>query len=108
MSDYSSIKSVLESKLINLQKRGQDLLKDKSRSGQGLSKDSEEQVTAMENDEVVDALDNQAISEIKLIEAALDRIEKNQFGICERCEEEIPFARLEVQPTSPYCVECAE
>ena len=38
--------------------------------------------------------------------AALDRLEENRYGICERCGDEIPFARLRVMPMSVHCVGC--
>ena len=40
------------------------------------------------------------------IDAALERLAKGEYGICVRCEEEIPPRRMEVRPFSRYCVEC--
>lgn len=40
------------------------------------------------------------------IEGGLRRIETGSFGICFYCEEEIPFARLEADPTNTRCVKC--
>ncbi len=42
------------------------------------------------------------------IEGGLRRIDMEQFGNCFYCEEEIPFARLEADPTHTRCVKCAE
>ena len=44
-----------------------------------------------------------ALSEI---DAALQRLEKNSYGICQRCAEPIPWARLEVLPMSRLCTPC--
>lgn len=44
---------------------------------------------------------------LKRIDAALLRIERGDFGYCMQCGEEIPKARLLVDPTSPSCVKCA-
>lgn len=41
------------------------------------------------------------------IERALKKIEKSTYGICESCGDEIPVARLEILPSTRYCVECA-
>ena len=38
---------------------------------------------------------------------ALQRIEDNKFGQCERCGSEIPKARVDAIPFTPYCIDCA-
>ncbi len=40
------------------------------------------------------------------IDAALDRLAQDQYGICVRCGEEIAARRMEVRPFSRYCIEC--
>ena len=42
------------------------------------------------------------------IEAALERLEEGEFGICQGCGEHIPQRRLEALPWARYCVSCAE
>ena len=41
------------------------------------------------------------------IEAALRRIEENDYGICQECGEDIATARLEADPAVLLCIECA-
>jgi RNA polymerase-binding transcription factor DksA len=50
-----------------------------------------------------------AEAEIRLeeIERAFARIERETYGACDACGEEIPHTRLLAVPTSPYCVSCA-
>jgi DnaK suppressor protein len=64
----------------------------------------------------IDALQGQAMSqeqrrrrvvELQRIEAALRRIEENEYGYCLRCGEPIAFQRLEVDPANPLCIRCA-
>ncbi len=43
---------------------------------------------------------------LKKIDEALDRMDKNLYGICERCEEEIPFPRLKARPVTTLCINC--
>ncbi|AMV71153.1 hypothetical protein JCM30471_29910 [Desulfuromonas carbonis] len=43
---------------------------------------------------------------VRDIDAALERIESGDYGICLRCEEEIAPRRLDVRPFSRYCIEC--
>jgi DnaK suppressor protein len=42
------------------------------------------------------------------IEKALQRIESGNFGICEKCEEEISLKRLEARPVTTLCIRCKE
>ena len=40
------------------------------------------------------------------IEDALARMQDGTFGICEVCEEEIDFKRLEARPVTTLCINC--
>ncbi len=40
------------------------------------------------------------------IDAALRSIEKGRYGICERCDQAIEVARLEVKPDATLCLTC--
>lgn len=41
------------------------------------------------------------------IAAATRRLESGIYGQCELCGKEIPKARLQATPYTPYCIECA-
>lgn len=43
---------------------------------------------------------------INKIKDALERIESNQFGICDDCGEEIGEARLRARPVTTQCIDC--
>ena len=43
---------------------------------------------------------------LKKIDEALERMNKNTYGICERCEEEIPYQRLKARPVTTLCIAC--
>ena len=43
---------------------------------------------------------------IKKIKLALDRIEDNIFGVCEKCGEDISIARLKARPVTTRCIDC--
>ena len=45
---------------------------------------------------------------LKKIDKALQRIETGNFGICERCEDEISAKRLEARPVTTLCIRCKE
>jgi len=42
------------------------------------------------------------------IAAALDRLDADTFGTCERCGNTIPEGRLQAVPYASYCVRCQE
>lgn len=44
--------------------------------------------------------------ELQDINNALERIEKNEYGICKYCKKPIKKERLLARPTSSSCVEC--
>jgi DnaK suppressor protein len=43
---------------------------------------------------------------LKLIDAALDRLNSGDFGLCGECGERISDKRLKALPWAAYCVEC--
>jgi DnaK suppressor protein len=45
---------------------------------------------------------------LRLIQAALDRIENSSFGICVSCENPIQPKRLEAVPWTRLCIQCQE
>ena len=40
------------------------------------------------------------------VEIALEKIEKGNYGVCERCGKPIPKPRLQLVPEARYCVDC--
>jgi DnaK suppressor protein len=43
---------------------------------------------------------------VRMIEAALARIQRGAFGVCIECGDEIDLRRLEAVPWTPYCLRC--
>jgi len=46
--------------------------------------------------------------QLTLVEEALKRIERRQFGNCLSCGQAIPEKRLEVEPWARHCIRCQE
>ena len=69
--------------------------------------DSQDVVSFVENDEVLEGLEDAARTEIRMIRAALQRIEDGTYGVCVSCGEDIAPGRLEALPATPLCVKCA-
>jgi len=40
------------------------------------------------------------------IDAALERLERGEYGVCAECGEEIDPQRMKVRPFSRFCIEC--
>jgi DnaK suppressor protein len=51
---------------------------------------------------------NQQLAELNDIEAALDRIKDESYGICAMCDEYIAIGRLRAKPFAKYCTPCRE
>jgi len=43
-----------------------------------------------------------------LVEEALNRIDRGEYGYCQQCGEDVALKRLEVQPWARHCVRCQE
>ena len=65
----------------------------------------------------MDALQEQAMAieverrrevELARIDSALKRLDEGEYGYCVSCGEPIALKRLELDPATPVCVECAE
>ena len=102
---YQKLKTELEGRLAVLQTRLASIKRDASHSYSG---DSAEQAQERENDEVVDAIGNETAQSIRVIQAALERIENGSYGVCGTCGEDIGQGRLEAVPEATCCVNCAE
>ena len=74
----------------------------------GYEADSKERAKQLEDNEVVDALGNEAREEIAKITAALQRIDNGDFGICVECGLPIEEGRIKAYPYADECIECAE
>ena len=102
---YEELKRELEQRLADLQARLSSIKKDVTKPHSG---DSAEQAQERENDEVVDAIGNETALSIKVIQAALARIENGTYGQCDSCGESIGAARLKAIPEATRCVDCVE
>ncbi len=74
----------------------------------GSDADSKERAKQFEDNEVVDALGNEAREELAKISAALQRLDSDEYGLCAECGLAIEAGRLKVYPYADECIECAE
>ncbi len=104
-STLSDLRASLEQERSNLQER----LNEMGLSGGALSFDQNfadsSQVTAERGE--VEALAGSLRESLNDVEAALAKLDKGTYGICEGCGQPIAPARLEAKPAARLCMECA-
>ena len=106
--DINSFKSQLLALKKELSQRVDALENDIHHKDEAVEKDFAEQATQAENDDVLNALDDEAKTIIIQIDNALLRIQNKTFGTCVECGAEINENRLKVVPYSALCISCAE
>ncbi|MGH9721159.1 MAG: TraR/DksA family transcriptional regulator [Bryobacteraceae bacterium] len=67
----------------------------------------DQEVMAAGRDEAVNNLERETRM-LRQIEAALARVERNVYGVCLHCGNDISPKRLDALPWAAYCVNCQE
>lgn len=70
-------------------------------------KDWEDFASERQGDEVLEALGETEVQELRAIDAALVRVDEGTYGECVTCGAGISAERLEVLPYTPFCKTCA-
>ncbi|ACL74135.1 TraR/DksA family transcriptional regulator [Thioalkalivibrio sulfidiphilus] len=108
MSDlFEDLRRQLEQLRDDLQSRLDRVERNVRHEAEPLDKDFAEQAVQRENEEVVDALGNEARRELARVHEALKRMNEGEYGICAACGEAIPEARLKILPQARLCAACA-
>lgn len=71
------------------------------------ARDWEDMAIEREDEEVLEGLGASGQAEIRMIRAALARMDAGEYGFCARCGETIQPERLDVVPYTPLCRACA-
>ena len=58
--------------------------------------------------EITFMLKSRELDELRAIEAAIERIDNDEYGICASCEDPIEIKRLEAVPWARFCRACQE
>lgn len=103
----SGVKQDLLERRDKLSKRLDKIRSDRRRAGEPLDPDFADQATQRENDETLDFLDTRIRAELADIDATIARVGTEAYGVCTRCGDAIPAARLELLPTTSTCSPCA-
>jgi len=107
MHQFSELQTLLLKRRAELTERVSRIEHDARHISDPLEQDSKERAVQQENDEVLNALEKEALSELRAIERALARIDNGSYGRCQSCGNDIATARLNALPYTDHCIECA-
>lgn len=100
MTDTNHYKIILQKRRDYLEGKSDEIEDSFEKSGdEPFDGDSGE----VSNLDVLDDLDDMAQSEIRMIDAAMDRIEAGTYGDCVTCGDPISKERLDLLPHTPFC-----
>lgn len=85
----------------------EDLIGIEDKLDDPMPKDWEDRASERQGDEVLEALGNVELDELRRIDAALERIEDGSYGTCAKCGDPISDERLSAVPTAALCRNCA-
>jgi len=64
-------------------------------------------VEAMNEKAVNDKILDESRITLKRLQSALNRVDRESFGICVECEDDIAIGRMMIRPESVRCIACA-
>ncbi|MDW4499715.1 TraR/DksA C4-type zinc finger protein [Sulfitobacter sp. D35] len=102
--DISRQKTVLETRRAELAVALQAVERELD---QPATPDWEDRSTERQGDEVLEALGQAELNELRRIDAALARIEDGSYGLCQTCGDAVSDARLTLLPDTAFCKNCA-
>lgn len=74
----------------------------------GIAQDIVDRAESSYTKEFLLSLSDTERAQLFMIDDALRRIEKDEYGFCQMCGKNISKKRLDAVPWSPYCIECQE
>lgn len=104
MTSTTARKIQLEQRLVDL---GARLVGIKAELADLTTQDWEDIAKEREDDEMLEQLGTDSQTEVRAINAALQRIKDGSYGACVRCGAQIEAARLDLLPFTPFCKEHA-
>lgn len=88
--------------------RAERVSADMRREVEPLSPDSSEQAVQRGNDDVLASIGEAAATELRQLDAALERLAAKRYGLCESCGAPIEVRRLAAVPYALRCTRCVE
>lgn len=65
-------------------------------------------IDAIQQQKMAQAEQGRARLRLQAVQAALERVEDEEYGFCCQCGEPVGYKRLWARPESPFCVPCQE
>jgi len=85
-----------------------DQMSDKEGKGERQAMDSADEASSINMKNLQSSIEKTEIDEVKLIEDALIRLDRGEYGVCIACEKPIAATRLEYYPYAARCISCQE
>lgn len=105
--DVGQTRTALLSKLEEISRRHGAITAHLRAEDGRLGADSEDRVSFIQGDEVLEQLDDSGRAEVSAIRGALDRLDSGTYGTCVRCAAAIAPGRLAILPEVALCTACA-
>lgn len=102
------LRELLESQRLDIEQRLAALRTETQPVGLDLPIGRLSRMDAMQQQEMAAGQQRRIEQELQHIDAARQRIEQHRYGCCVRCQNDIPYERLKVRPTTTLCLECQE
>lgn len=106
--DFESIKKLLLQKRSILMATDQNISQEIKKEIENRHGDDVDVAESAYEQEMAYLFKSRGQDELKIINIALKKIEKGEYGICGECGDKIAKKRLAAMPYSIFCVECQE
>jgi DnaK suppressor protein len=106
-------KEKYKKKLLERKKEILDVLSEvynetKESENTGIAMDMADKAESSYTKEFLLSLSDTERKQLQLIDAALSRIEKDDYGLCQTCNVKISRKRLDAVPWAPNCIDCQQ
>ena len=108
MPDMQAVRARLIAKREELEERVRRIDADLRKRDEPMSADFEEQVVEQENLDALYAIESEGRLELRKVNDALARIERDEYAVCSRCGGAIAAERLAALPYADTCISCAQ
>ena len=99
-------KSKLEKDLARIAKPVDEEKGDYETSYEDIGSDKDDNATEVDQYTQNLSVENNLEERLQRVLAALEKIKQGNYGICEKCHQEIPLDRLMANPSARTCVHC--
>ena len=102
----------IKEKILSEIKKTEELIKDYKELSKPIAPDSAigrvSRMDAINNKSISEASLRQAENKLKNLQRVFSQLGSKDFGICLKCNNEIPLGRILIRPESLLCVNCAQ